>query len=673
MDPQPNASGATSSSSAPEQFATRPFGRYYLLDRVAVGGMAEIFLAKTFGHAGFEKILVVKRIREQFAEDPAFVAMFVDEAKLSAQLVHPNIVQIHDFGKQGMHWFIAMEAVHGKDLKSLMRRLAERGERMPIELAAVIAHEVARGLHYAHTSTDAMGTPLNIVHRDVSPSNVLISYDGHVKIVDFGIAKAETTRDETAEAHLLKGKFQYMSPEQTRREDLDYRSDVFAAGICLWEMLTGHRLFRREADYEVIAAIRAGQVAPPSDYNPDVPPTLDAICLEALRVDKDRRTVDAGVLQRQLQDFLLPATPDRLLPSMQELVADLFAEEMAEERTRLEEATRLAADIHYGGDDLELEEDSHAGTVVPPPSLEQGGSGTLQPPREPKKRGAGPLVAVLFLMAALVGGGWWFTQQSAPPPTASLAVTVMPADVEGLTMTLDGAPFTSPSDGLVPGVSHELVIAADGYETRTRSIELEPGQAFATEIVLTAVEPATPEEPEQPEEPTPEAKPPPPPKTEATPAPVVAGPPVLAFRSDPEGAKVFVEGRPVGTTPLNWEQGSAGSEYNVEFRMSGYRSVQAVVAAPDRGERRRLTRTLEPKEATVEKKEPGRLSVQVSSGWARIYIDDAYVDTTPLFEHQIAPGNYTVRVVNERTGLEQEQTVTIRAGEVSRKTFRVDE
>lgn len=685
MNPQPNANDTTSPSSASEQFATRPFGRYYLLDRVAVGGMAEIFLAKTFGHAGFEKILVVKRIREQFAEDPAFVAMFVDEAKLSAQLVHPNIVQVHDFGKHGMHWFIAMEAVHGKDLKSLMRRLAERGERMPIELAAVIAHEVARGLHYAHTRTDPAGNPLHIVHRDVSPSNVLISYEGHVKLVDFGIAKAETTRDETAEAHLLKGKFQYMSPEQTLREELDHRSDVFAAGICLWEMLTGHRLFRREADYEVIAAIRAGQVAPPSDYNPDVPPTLDAICLEALRVDRTTRTTDAGVLQRQLQDFLLPATPDRLLPSMQELVAELFAEEMAEERARLEEATRLAADIHYGGDDLELEEESHAGTVVPPPAaLELDGSGTLQPPREPKKSSPLGAIAGVFVLLAVLAGGWWFTQQNATPPPASLAVTVLPAEVAGLTMTLDGQPFTSPTEGLAPGVPHELVIRAEGYETRTRSIELEAGQAFATEIVLLASEPATPEEAEEAEEPeeaaTPEPTPTavkttPTPRPEATPAPIaeVAGPPILAFRSEPEGAKVFVDGLPVGTTPFNWEQGAAGTEYNVEFRMSGYTSIQAVVAAPERGERRRLTRTLEPKEATVEEKEPGRLSVQVTSGWARIYIDDAYVDTTPLFEHQIAPGTYDVRVVNERTGLEQQQSVTIRAGEVSRKTFRVDE
>ncbi len=662
-------------------FGPRPFGRYYLLDRVAVGGMAEVFLAKTFGHAGFEKVLVVKRIREQFADDPAFVAMFVDEAKLSAQLVHPNVVQLHDFGKHGKHWFLAMEAVHGKDLKSVMRRLAERGERMPIELAAVIAHEIARGLQYAHTRTGPAGEPLNIVHRDMSPSNVLISYEGHVKIVDFGIAKAETTRDESAEAHLLKGKFQYMSPEQTLRHELDHRSDVFAAGICLWEMLTGHRLFKREADHEVIQAIRAGHVPPPSEYNPDVPSALDRICLKALQVRLADRYADAGAMQRELQDFLLPATPERLQPSMQALLAELFAQEIVDARAQLEEATRLAADIHYGTDDLELG-DELTPAVVPAPGTHPDGSGTLTPPVAPRRGPGMGLFAALLMIPLLLVGGWALTRTAAPPALASLSVAVSPADLPGLTITLDGAPFTSPSDRIEPGVPHELVIVADGHGPRTKTIELEPGQVFATEVVLLPVapEPATPEptpEPDKPiarrPDPTPATAEPSTPEV-AVDTPVdVAGPPTLAFRSEPEGAKVFVDGRPIGTTPLNWENGVAGTEYNVEFRMSGYSSVQAVVAAPARGERRRLTRTLAPKEVVSENTDPGRLSVQVSSGWARIYVDEAYVDTTPLFEHSIAPGTYTIRVVNERTGLDVREKVTVRAGEVSRKTFRVDE
>ncbi len=657
-------------------FGPRPFGRYYLLDRIAVGGMAEVFLAKTFGHAGFEKVLVVKRILESFADDPSFVEMFVDEAKLSAQLVHPNVVQLHDFGKQGGHWFLAMEAVHGKDMKSVMRRLAERGERIPVELAAVVFHEVARGLHYAHTLKDPTGAPLNIVHRDVSPSNVLLSYGGRVKLVDFGIAKAETTRDESAEAHLLKGKFQYMSPEQTERKSLDHRSDVFAAGICLWEMLTGHRLFKRDEDFEVIEAIRAGNVTPPSHYNPSVPPALDAICLRALETRLEDRYPDARAMQRELQDFLLPSTPERLQNSMQQFLAKIFAQEIVDARAQLEDATRVAADIHYGSDDLELEEEEEPGPfegaqTVP---LPQGHStGTLSPPSAQKTSSKRLVVAALILLG-FVAAATWFTNLPPPIPTvASLSVTVQPEDVEGLTMTLDGQPFTSPSDTITPDIAHELVISADGFESRTKSLELTPGQVFSIEIALTktAVEP--PPAPVAPDI-TPAPKPKPVEvKTEPTPPAAAQGPPVLAFRSTPKGAKVYVDGRPIGVTPLNWESGSPTVEYNVEFRMSGYSSVQAVVAAPAKGERRRLSRTLEVKEVVEEKKVPGKLSVQVSSGWARIYVDGAYVDTTPLFEHSIAAGTYTIRVVNERTGLDLNQQVVVRAGEVARKTFRVAE
>ena len=672
-------------------FAPEPFGKYYLLDRIAVGGMAEVFVAKTFGHAGFQKLLVVKRILSRFTDDPAFVEMFVDEAKLTVQLVHPNIVHIHDFGKLGPHLFLAMEAVHGKDLKSTMRRLAERGQRMPLEIAAVIAHEMVRGLGYAHERRGPDGNRLNIVHRDVSPSNVLIAYEGHVKIVDFGIAKAETTRDESAERHLLKGKFQYMSPEQTRGVALDQRSDVFAAGICLWEMLTGNRLFRRENDYDVVEAIRSGEVPAPSSYNPAVPDALERICLKALSVELDVRYQDAAAMQRDLQDYLLPATPERLLPSMRSFMEDLFVDEIGVERARLQAATVAAEQLHYGGeDDLELTDDElvpvsiPAPTTIPAPSAAPAGSGTLNPP-EPRDRGGmlGPLAGLLIVALALVGTAFFMNRPPPAPTTATLTVEVQPTDAANLVMTLDGETITSTWDQVVPDVKHTLRITADGFEPREKAIELVAGQVFATEIVLTEI----PKE-EEPETPAPKAEPPKAqpkaqpkvveaPKEQPKEPPKVAevdAPPTVAFRSTPEGAKVFVDGRPIGNTPLNWKDGLEGTSYNVEFRMKGYQSVQAVVDAPPKGERRRLSRTLEPKEAAEPAADvPGKLSVQVSSGWAKVYVDGAYVDTTPLFELKIAPGTYTIRVVNERTGLDRSERVTVKSNEVARKTFRVDE
>ena len=664
-----------------ESFAPEPFGKYYLLDRIAVGGMAEVFLAKTFGHAGFQKMLVVKRILSRFAEDPAFVEMFVDEAKLTVQLVHPNIVHIHDFGKLGPHWFLAMEPVYGKDLKSIMRRLAERGQRMPLEVAAVIAHETARGLAYAHSRLDPAGDPLNIVHRDVSPSNVLISYEGGVKIVDFGIAKAETTRDESAERHLLKGKFQYMSPEQTRGEALDHRSDVFAAGICLWEMLTGNRLFRRENDYDVVEAIRSGEVPPPSSYNPSVPRDLEQICMRALTVDRGLRYADATAMQRDLQDYLLPATPERLQPTMRSFMEDMFAEDIVVERARLQGATALAEELHYGGeDDLELEDEDlvSTATVVPVPgSAAPSGSGTLNPPGPTRDRGGmlGPLLGLGIVALALVATAWFINRAPPAPTAATLSVHVRPADAPGLQITLDGAIISSPFDGVVPDTPHALRITAEGFEPRERAIELVAGQVYDTEVVLTPI----PKEPKEAETPPPAVvvKAPPRPKEPSTPAPALEEPalsPVITFRSTPDGAKVFVDGKPIGTTPMNWKDGVEGTSYNVEFRIKGYQSVQAVVDAPPKGERRRLSRTLEPKAAPASvSTDPGKLSVQVSSGWAKVYVDGAYVDTTPLFELKIAPGTYTIRVVNERTGLDRSERVSVRSGAVARKTFRVDE
>ena len=214
-------------------FQPEPFGKYYLLDKIAVGGMAEVFLSKTFGHSGFERTLIIKRILRHHVENGEFVEMFIDEAKLQVQLTHANIAQIYDFGKIDDDYFIAMEAVFGRDLKGLMRRLAERNQLLSPQFAVLITHELASGLGYAHTKTDSMGQPLHVVHRDISPSNVLVNYEGQVKVIDFGIAKADSGSYQT-EAGVLKGKFEYMSPEQSFGLKIDARSDLFSVGICLW-------------------------------------------------------------------------------------------------------------------------------------------------------------------------------------------------------------------------------------------------------------------------------------------------------------------------------------------------------------------------------------------------------------------------------------------------------
>jgi len=225
--------------------AERQFGPYRLVRQVAVGGMAEIHLAKTKGIAGFEKYVAIKMIHPNFAEDDQFIQMLVDEAKITVHLTHGNIAQTFDLGRVGETYYITMEFVDGSDLYKILRRGSEQDLEMPLDVCAFIAKEVASALDYAHRKRDHTGRSLGIVHRDVSPQNVLVSYAGEVKLVDFGIAKATMKVRQTA-AGVIKGKYYYMSPEQAWGDPIDSRSDIFSAGIVLYEMITGQMLYLEE-------------------------------------------------------------------------------------------------------------------------------------------------------------------------------------------------------------------------------------------------------------------------------------------------------------------------------------------------------------------------------------------------------------------------------------------
>lgn len=709
--------------SARRGFAPEAFGKYYLLDRVATGGMAEVFRAKTFGHSGFEKLVVIKRILSHYAEDPDFVAMFIDEARLSAQLTHPNVVQIYDFGKIGQNFFISMESVEGRDLKSVMRRLAETGEHMPVDIAVYVAHETAKALDYAHRKTDAAGRPLGLVHRDVSPSNVLLSFEGGVKLVDFGIAKA-STHQAGSESGVLKGKFQYMSPEQSMAQDVDRRTDIFSTGICLWEMLTGQRLFKGASDTETLALVKNCNVLPPSAYNPEVPAELDQIVLKALSPDPSQRHAHGAALQRELQDFLMPSTPDRVAPRCAEFLLQRFAEEIRQDRDRLERATRVASDLHYSGEmDLEVEEDQihtdSAHAAISP--LEQGPTTSTVRPANPRPRGPSRLAIALGIVVLLLAGllvgllGPLLTEGT--KGHARLTVTVLPGYAQDLRFTLDGAPFAGGSGDVEPGVPHTLRVEAAGFHPKERNFTVDAGRMLETEIVLDPVSPdlaedlstrgpsstaaggaaaallgqPTPAEVPVGEGPTPGGTPT---ATEGV-GGDRAAPSTILFESRPPGARVFVDGRRLGTTPWTWEAAEAGKTYQIEYRLEGYQSVQAVLDAPAGGGAETLTRELPAKAdvAAVPKDnsqggtatqgptpappttpdDVGRLSVQATPGWVKVYIDGAYVSTTPLFEHELPPGTHTIRLVHERQGIDRSDTVVIVAGQVSRKAYQLDQ
>jgi serine/threonine protein kinase len=302
------------------------FGRYFLVERIAVGGMAEVYRAVTHGVEGFRRTFVVKRILPEKASSPTFVRMFCDEARISALLHHPNIVQVYDFGHVRGSYFLAMEYLAGKDLSSLMRVLRAAKASVPPGLAAYVAREAATGLHYAHTLRSASGQPLGIVHRDVTPSNVMMLFTGGVKILDFGIAKAASeARTREGKPPKLEGKLAYVSPELVRGTEVDRRSDIFSLGVVCWEMVAGAGLFTGPSEYETMRNVLVQPIGAPSRGRSGVPAALDAIIARALERDPERRYQTAAEMADDLDRFL--ARTSSLGESVSELLAGLFGAE----------------------------------------------------------------------------------------------------------------------------------------------------------------------------------------------------------------------------------------------------------------------------------------------------------------------------------------------------------
>jgi eukaryotic-like serine/threonine-protein kinase len=351
-----------------------PFGKYLLVDRLAVGGMAELFLAHPASPDGLAQPVVVKRIRPHLSRQPAFVRMFLNEARLAAQLNHPNIVQIHDLGKVGDSYYIGMEYLFGRDMRRIVPKAESLGIPFPMVYALKIASSVCEGLHYAHQKVDLYGAPLNIVHRDVTPENIFVCFDGTVKVLDFGIAKA-ANRVEQTRAGELRGKLAYLSPEQCLGKPVDQRSDIFSLGVVLYEWLTGFKLFAGESDVAVMRSIVDGKIYAPSYFRADIPQDVEAMLMKALERERDKRYPTALHFQQDLDRFLntYEFTPTRL--HLSNFLKQLFLDEFAEEQKRLaptsgerpitEEVEELA--------DLLVQEEA-------PPSQEDSAERTLRVP-----------------------------------------------------------------------------------------------------------------------------------------------------------------------------------------------------------------------------------------------------------------------------------------------------
>ncbi|MBI2027380.1 MAG: serine/threonine protein kinase [Deltaproteobacteria bacterium] len=313
-----------------------PFGKYLLLDKIATGGMAEIFIARSTGLSGFEKFVAIKRILPHHASNEAFLSMFLDEARITVGLHHSNIVQIYDFGDIEGHYFLAMEYVEGKNLREILARVEENNEKLPLEHAIYIASEVAKGLDYAHRKKDEKNhIPLKIVHRDVSPQNVLASYEGELKLIDFGIAQAGIENEN--HKGILKGKFSYMSPEQATGSHVDSRSDIFSCGILLYELLTAQKLFTAQSDSSVLSLIQSAAIPSPSLLNPLIPKSLESILYKALKKDVNQRYQRALDFHKDLTQLLYQLHPSYTSADLAAYLQKTFVADVVAHKKKMKE------------------------------------------------------------------------------------------------------------------------------------------------------------------------------------------------------------------------------------------------------------------------------------------------------------------------------------------------
>jgi serine/threonine-protein kinase len=327
--------------------ALKKFGKYFLLDLLAQGGMADIYRARHATPSGGGRLLAIKRIQQSYSANPEFINMFRGETKVTSSFTHPNIIQVYDYGEEQGQLYIAMEYVDGRNLRQCITRLSEMKQLFPTEVSCYVIEQSCRALEYAHQFKDKFsGKSLNIIHRDVSPQNIIVSYDGAVKVIDFGIAKTEV-QSESTRAGVIKGKPSYLSPEQITGEVLDGRSDVFALGTVFWELLTGRKLFAGDNDLAVIRMIENCQnhIKPASQFNPKVPKELDAIIFKSLEKDRTKRYQSASEMQRALHKFLAQFAPEFNPEDLSTYARELFNKELLEDRKRLMKINEKAEEL----------------------------------------------------------------------------------------------------------------------------------------------------------------------------------------------------------------------------------------------------------------------------------------------------------------------------------------
>ena len=556
------------------------FGRYLLLDKVAAGGMAEVWRGKITGEANFQKIVAIKKILPHVSEDEDFITMFTDEALITASLSHANIGQVYEFAKVGDVYFIAMEYISGKDLKSVWSWSKARNQIMPLELAAFCIAKMADGLDYAHARCDSDGKPSGVIHRDISPQNVLLSWEGDVKVIDFGIAKA-TEKSGKTRPGTLKGKFAYMAPEQIKGLPLDGRSDIFALGIVLYEMVTGQRGFQAESEFSLLEMVRNVEIRPPSLLNVNLPAELERIIYKSICKDREQRYQTGADFSEDLQRYLMTKGKPPQARDLSAFLKENFTVDWDKERARLESyreitASSIAKEVGREG--------AAAGAAAVPAALDHDssfsssdtaefgtgarsfsqtniksaaavnpvrsevtattGTTTTTPPARPlalphRPEGRLPKLMVAagglcLLVAGLVLGGWMLLR---PRSTVLVSVEGAAEAVVHLDNLLPRTAATSVSFEKIEKGSHVVVVEATGYVTQTLTFVTDGEALFPVKAMLRRL------------------------------------PGKLTVTSDPSGAVVVLDGKATDkTTPATFEL-PGDSIHEVRLQLLDYKEA----------------------------------------------------------------------------------------------------
>ena len=708
------------------------FGKYLLLERINVGGMAEVFKAKAFGVHGFQRILALKRILPNIMEDEDFIKMFIDEARIATHLEHGNIARILELGQHGHSLYIAMEYVQGRDLRELLSRCRKRGIEFPIHLAAYIISEACKGLDYAHRSTDLVGNALQIIHRDVSPQNILLSWDGAVKICDFGIAKAQNRASQT-QAGVLKGKFAYMSPEQVRGKPIDHRSDIFGLGVIAHEMVAGRRLFLGESDFSTLQRVRKADVRPLTLDRDDVEEEFSDAVLGALKRDPKSRYSDASDFASAIQPWLIKGRRITGAAELSEFLNKLYAAEIAADREKMERFLALQAppglaeaaahevraestnttDLSIS--DLHVDEDKtvifDSASMQPLEQINTDGERTvLADPMHSiadedatilaDPSGMGRSYAVSAGMATLDDIGTATVVQPTadgppipPPPPPGAPGIAPPPPPPPPPMMVVGDESASKVPKLAAGVAAALVLLVGGYMMLAGSEEsvasgasdsnvkqiADTGNAPAPATVVNDVGPAQ-TEPEAAEAPTApkrkaSAKAKPVRRSESAARPVKAQEPkakvdcTLIVKAVPEGARVALQGRRIGSAPLQQKGLDCSRAYRLTVSASGYRRrtqnfefkhnkvlIKNVQLA-------RLPKTKPRKQAPasnpISSDPPVKLMIGTPGIRAQVRVDGKGVGPTPVVARAplLSPGRHIVDLVVD--GRTYSYTVTV--------------